>query len=87
MALISSDMRAIIDRARLSFVVTVCADGSPSLLPKASVRVLDDKRLVFMDIASPGTMADLRRDSRVEIDTVGFLRRRGCTASRAGQAS
>lgn len=87
MALISSDMRAIIDRARLSFVVTVCADGSPSLLPRASVRVRDDKRLVFMNVASPGTMAGLRRDPRVEIDTVDGIRQRGCTASRAGQAS
>src|SRR5579875_3194618 len=52
-------------------------DGSPSLSPKGSVRVYDDEHLAFMDIASPGTVANLERDPRSEINSVDFLRRRG----------
>lgn len=77
MTIIDQDMREIIDRAMLAFVATVCADGSPNLSPKGSVRVYDDDHLVFMDIASPNTVANLRRDPRVEINAIDFFARRG----------
>jgi predicted pyridoxine 5'-phosphate oxidase superfamily flavin-nucleotide-binding protein len=76
-AIIDSDMRAIVESAKLSFVATVCPDGSPSLSPKASVRVVDDDHLAFMDIASPNTVANLTHDPRIEINSIDFLRRRG----------
>ncbi len=75
--MIDGDMRAIVDSAKLSFVATVCEDGSPNLSPKGSVRVYDETHLIFMDIASPNTVANLRRDPRIEINSIDFLRRRG----------
>jgi predicted pyridoxine 5'-phosphate oxidase superfamily flavin-nucleotide-binding protein len=77
MTIIDQDMRGIIDRAMLAFVATVCEDGSPNLSPKGSLRVYDDEHLVFMDIASPATMANLRRDPRVEINVIDVFSRRG----------
>jgi predicted pyridoxine 5'-phosphate oxidase superfamily flavin-nucleotide-binding protein len=77
MTIIDQDMRDIVDRAMLAFVATVCDDGSPNLSPKGSVRVYDDEHLVFMDIASPTTMANLRRDPRIEINVIDFFSRRG----------
>ncbi len=77
MGAITEDMRNIVDSAKLAFVATVCEDGSPNLSPKGSVRVYDDDHLVFMDMASPSTVANLRRDPRVEINVVDFLKRRG----------
>lgn len=77
MTIIDQDMRDVIDRAMLSYVATVCEDGSPNLSPKGSVMPFDDKHLVFMDQASPGTMANLRRDPRIEINSVDVFRRRG----------
>ena len=74
---IDTDMRDIVERAMLSFAATVCPDGSPNLSPKGSVRVYDDDHLVFMDIASPTTMANLRRDPRIEINSIDVFRRRG----------
>ena len=74
---ISEDMRDIVDRTMLGFVATVCEDGSPNVSPKGSIRVYDDHHLVFVDTASPGTVGNLRRDPRVEVSCVDFLRRRG----------
>ncbi|GGO68478.1 pyridoxamine 5'-phosphate oxidase family protein [Nonomuraea cavernae] len=74
---IDDDMRLIVETARLSFVATVCPDGSPNLSPKGSMRVYDDAHLAFMDIASPNTVANLRRDPRIEVNSIDFLRRRG----------
>jgi predicted pyridoxine 5'-phosphate oxidase superfamily flavin-nucleotide-binding protein len=77
MGVIDEDMRSIVDSAKLGFVATVCADGSPNLSPKGTVRVYDDDHLVFLNQASPGTVANLRRDPRLEINVVDFLKRRG----------
>jgi uncharacterized protein len=77
MAYIDEDVRNVVAQAQLSFVATIDPDGSPSLSPKASVRVYDDTHVVFMDINSPGTIANLRHDDRLEINSVDFLRRRG----------
>ncbi|MGW4488377.1 pyridoxamine 5'-phosphate oxidase family protein [Amycolatopsis sp. NPDC004368] len=77
MTLLDADVRRVLAAAKLSFVATTRADGAPSLSPKASVTVYDDEHLVFMDMASPGTVENLRRDPRVEVNTVDFFRRRG----------
>ncbi|MEV0144671.1 MULTISPECIES: pyridoxamine 5'-phosphate oxidase family protein [unclassified Nonomuraea] len=77
MKTIDDDMRLIVDSARLSFVATVCPDGSPNLSPKGSMRVYDDEHIAFMDIASPSTVANLERDPRIEINSIDFFRRRG----------
>lgn len=75
--MLNDDHRDIIEQAKLAFVATVSADGSPNLSPKGSLRIYDDTRLVFMDIASPNTIANLRRDPRLEICVIDFFRRRG----------
>ena len=85
MTLIDSDMRDIVDNAMLAFVATVTPDGSPNLSPKGSVRIYDDKHLVFMDIDSPGTIANLSENPRIEIAVVDFLRRRGYRFSGAAE--
>lgn len=74
---IDQDMRDIVDSAKLSFAATICADGSPNLSPKGSLRVYDDQHLIFMDIDSPNTVENLRRDPRIEINVVDVFRRKG----------
>lgn len=75
--MLTTDMKAIVDSSKLGFAATVCGDGSPNLSPKGSIRVYDDDHLVFANIASPTTIENLRRDPRIEINCVDFLRRRG----------
>ncbi|BBG01390.1 MULTISPECIES: pyridoxamine 5'-phosphate oxidase family protein [Pseudonocardia] len=77
MPVIDQDMRDIVERAWLAFAATVCDDGSPNLSPKGSLRVYDDDHLAFMDIGSPATIANLRRDPRIEINVIDVFSRRG----------
>src|SRR5699024_3419257 len=49
----------------------------PNLSPKGSVMPYDDEHLIFMDQASPGTMANLRHNPRIEINSIDVFRRRG----------
>ena len=77
MGLITEDMRDIFDRARLSFAATVNAEGTPNLSPKASLIVYDDDHLVFANIASPNTMANLGRNPAIECNVVDAFARRG----------
>jgi uncharacterized protein len=77
MGVLTQDMRDILASAMLAFVATVRRDGSPSLSPKASTIPYDDDHLLFVDMASPQTIANLRNDPRIEINSVDFLRRVG----------
>lgn len=60
MPTVTQDMIDVIESSKLMFVATVRADGTPNLSPKGSVRVLDGEHLIFADIASPQTVANLR---------------------------
>jgi predicted pyridoxine 5'-phosphate oxidase superfamily flavin-nucleotide-binding protein len=71
------DMRAIIQSTHLCFAATVTADGKPNLSPKGTIRVWDDSRLFFLDLASPGTRANLAVSPWMELNVVDQLSRRG----------
>lgn len=77
MARLNDDMQRLVEHQRLGFVATVCPDGTPNLSPKGTVAVWDDDHLVFADICSPGTIANLRHNPAVEINVVDALGRRG----------
>jgi predicted pyridoxine 5'-phosphate oxidase superfamily flavin-nucleotide-binding protein len=69
--------RDAVHRYPLCFVATVRADGAPSVSPKGTIRVWDADHLVFADVASPGTVANLARDDRVHVNVVDHFARRG----------
>ncbi|MFM0174651.1 pyridoxamine 5'-phosphate oxidase family protein [Paraburkholderia sediminicola] len=73
---INADVEATIKQAILSFVATVNEDGTPNLSPKASLTVRNGV-LYFADIASFGTILNLRRNPAVEINVVDVFQRRG----------
>ena len=77
MGIITSDMRAIVESAHLCFAATVTPDGRPNLSPKGTIRVWDDDRLFFLDIASPNTRANLANNPYIEINVVEERSRRG----------
>jgi predicted pyridoxine 5'-phosphate oxidase superfamily flavin-nucleotide-binding protein len=56
-------MQRMVREQRLGFVATVTPDGRPNVSPKGTTRLWDDERLFFADIASPGTVANLRANS------------------------
>ncbi len=77
MGTLTEAMQRMIRRQRLGFVATVSADGTPNLSPKGTTTVWDDDHLVFADIHSPGTVANLRRNPAVEINVVDPFVRKG----------
>jgi uncharacterized protein len=70
-------MKRVVEEQRLGFVATVCPDGTPNLSPKGTTAVWDDDHLVFADIKSPGTIANLRQNSSVEVNVVDPFLRKG----------
>jgi len=76
MGILTEDMRQVVE-AQLGFIATVCPDGTPNLSPKGTTAVWDDDHLVFADIRSPGTVANLRSSPSIEINVVDQLIRKG----------
>src|ERR1700687_2188866 len=76
-AKLTADMKRVVVEQRLAFVATVCPDETPNLSPKGTIAVWDETHLVFADIRSPGTVADLRVNSAVEINVVDPFARKG----------
>jgi len=70
-------MKRVVEEQRLGFVATVCADGTPNLSPKGTTAVWDDEHLVFANVRSPGTLANLQRNPAVEVNVVDPFARKG----------
>ena len=77
MGALGEEMRRLVEEQRLGYVATVCPDGTPNLSPKGTLAVWDERHLVFADICSPGTVANLRANPAVEINVVDPFARRG----------
>ncbi len=77
MGVLTTDMRRVVLEQRLGFVATVCPDGTPNLSPKGTTTVWDDDHLVFADIRSPRTVANLRTNPAVEVNVVDPIVRKG----------
>lgn len=74
---LTADMKRVVEEQRLGYVATVCPDGTPNLSPKGTTAVWDDEHLVFANIRSPGTIANLRQNSSVEVNVVDPFLRKG----------
>jgi uncharacterized protein len=77
MPILTEDMKRVVREQSLGFFATVCPDGTPNLSPKGTTSVLDDDRLVFADLFSPGTISNLRANPSVEVNIVDPITRRG----------
>ena len=75
--MLTADMKRVVEEQRLGFVATVCPDGTPNLSPKGTTAVWDDDHLVFANIRSPGTVANLRVNATVEVNVVDPFLRKG----------
>ncbi len=77
MGVLTEEMKQLVREQSLGFVATVCPDGTPNLSPKGTTTVWDDDHLVFADIASPGTIENLRANPAVEVNVVDPISRKG----------
>ena len=75
--MLTDDMKRIVAEQKLGYVASVCADGSPNLSPKGTFLVRDDRHLMFAEIRSPNTRANIAANPVVEINFVDLFSRKG----------
>lgn len=71
-------MRRVIEEQRLSYVASVCPDGSANLSPKGTLAVWDDDHVIFAHLHSPATVTNIESGNDViEINVVDPIIRKG----------
>jgi predicted pyridoxine 5'-phosphate oxidase superfamily flavin-nucleotide-binding protein len=78
MAKLSEEVKTMIAEIRPGIIATASKDGKPNVSAKGSFRVLDDEHVIFADINSPRTMANLRDNPYVSILVVHPRTLKGC---------
>jgi uncharacterized protein len=66
-----------ISRVGLRFVASVTSGGRPSVSPKGTFVVLDERTIAFGEIRSPGTMSNIGHSPEVEVNFVDPFTRKG----------
>jgi predicted pyridoxine 5'-phosphate oxidase superfamily flavin-nucleotide-binding protein len=77
MGVLTDEMKRVVTEIQLCYAATVTADGKPNLSPKGSITVLSDDELGFADLASPGTIENLRHNPAIELNVVDPFTRKG----------
>ncbi len=67
--------RTLIGEIRPALIATASKDGKPNVSAKGSFRVLDDDQVVFNDMNSPRTIANLKENPQVSIICLDSNRR------------
>lgn len=78
MAVLSEEAKKIISEFGPALVATASKDGKPNVSPKGSFRVLDDEHVAFADVASPGTIANLKENPQLTAVILNRATRKGC---------
>ncbi len=74
--MLTDEMSTLIRNHTAGMVATVNDDGTPSVSPKATFVVLDEKTIAFGNIRSPGTIANLRKRPALEVCFIDVILRK-----------
>ncbi len=72
------EARKAIGEIRPALVATASKSGRPNVSAKGSLRVLDDEHVIFADVASPRTTANIKENPQVAIICLDASTRKGC---------
>ncbi len=78
MGKLSDSVKETIAEIRLAIIATASKDGKPNVSAKGSFRVLNDDHVVFADISSPRTIANLKENPQVSVLVVHPKSMKGC---------
>ncbi len=78
MAKLTEEAKKIISEFGPGLIATADANGKPNVSPKGSFRVIDDEHLIFADVRSPRTVANLRVNPQVSAIVLDRATRKGC---------
>jgi hypothetical protein len=77
MAVLTDDMKQLVAEQKLGYLASVAADGTPNLSPKGTFLVRDDDHIMFAEMRSPNTVANIETTSNVEVNFVDIFSRKG----------
>jgi uncharacterized protein len=77
MGILTPEMQRVVREQRLAYVATVGADDRPNLSPRGTLVVWDDAHLLYADLRSPRSTANLARNPAVEVNVVDPFLRKG----------
>ena len=77
MVVITDEISKFLDIQKLGYVATVSSDFKPNVSPKGTIVRWDSNTLIFADIRSPDTIANLKQNPNIEISVIDPLIRRG----------
>jgi len=83
--MLTPKMKNLIQSFSAGSVATINADGTPSVSPKATFVILDDQRIAYGNLRSPGTSANLARNSAIEVCFTDIVHRRAVRVTGTGQ--
>jgi len=75
---LTEEAKKAIGEIRPSLIATAARSGKPNVSAKGSLRVLDDEHVVFADVASPRTIANIRENPQVAIICLDVQSRKSC---------
>ena len=75
--MITHEIKNFLKEQKLGYVATVSVDNTPNLSPKGTIIALDEKHIIFAEIRSPQTIANLKINPKLEINVVDPLIRKG----------
>ncbi len=78
MAKLTAEAKKIIGEFGPALIATASKLGKPNVSPKGSFRVLDDEHVIFANIASPRTMANLKENPQLTAIIFDRSTRKGC---------
>lgn len=78
MAKMSQEVLKAVAEIKPGLIATASRTGKPNVSAKGSLRVLDDEHLIFANIRSPGTLANLQENPQISIICLDPATRSGC---------
>jgi predicted pyridoxine 5'-phosphate oxidase superfamily flavin-nucleotide-binding protein len=78
MARLAEEAKKAIGEIRPALVATASKTGKPNVSAKGSMRVLDDEHVLFADVASPRTIANIKENPQVAVICLDASARKGC---------
>ena len=80
MSIITAYMKSLVQNHSIGFYATVDKTGSPCVSPKGTSVIMDDETIIFGNIRSPDTVANIQINPAIEVNFLDVLSRRGFRA-------
>jgi uncharacterized protein len=78
MTILSEEAKKAIGTIRPAFIATASKSGKPNVSAKGSLRVMDNEHVLFADVASPRTIANIKENPQVAVICLDAGTRKGC---------